>query len=163
MTAATSEFVRRYGGIYEHSAWVAERAEAHLGGCRDPEEIAKAMAQCVDNAALDEQLELIQAHPDLAGRAAVAGELTAASASEQAGAGLDRCSAREYEQLQKLNRDYREKFGFPFVMAVRGRSRAEILAAFAARLDNDPETEFQAALAEIHKIARMRLLAMEDA
>ena len=163
MTEPDAEFVTRYGGIYEHSPWVAERAAAHVGSGDDIDVIARVMADCVDNAALDQQLELIRAHPDLAGKAQIAGELTADSTSEQASAGLDQCSADEYQQFQQLNGSYHEKFGFPFVMAVRNSSRAEILAAFAARLENDSATEFETALDEIHKIARLRLEAMETA
>ena len=161
MPVTTSQFVQRYGGIYEHSAWVAERAAAHLDADCDVDTIARVMADCVDNAALDLQLELIRAHPDLAGKAQVAGELTAESTHEQASAGLDRCSATEFERLQVLNRQYHDKFGFPFVMAVRGSSRAEILAAFEARLAKDVALEFETALREIHKIARLRLEALE--
>ena len=161
MTTQDSQFVKRYGGIYEHSPWVAERAVAHIGTSTDIDVIARVMADCVDNAALDQQLELIRAHPDLAGRAQIAGELTADSTSEQASAGLDQCSTEEYERFQELNGRYHEKFGFPFVMAVRDSTRGEILAAFAARLENDPTVEFETALHEIHKIARLRLEAME--
>lgn len=163
MAPRESQFVKRYGGIYEHSPWVAERAAAHIGDSTDIEVIARVMADCVDNAALDQQLELIQAHPDLAGRAQIAGELTADSSSEQASAGLDQCSAEEYQRFQDLNDRYHAKFGFPFVMAVRDSSRGEILAAFATRLENDQTTEFETALQEIHKIARLRLEAMEHA
>jgi OHCU decarboxylase len=104
---------------------------------------------------------LIRAHPDLAGKAQIAGELTADSTSEQASAGLDQCSIEEYERFQSLNEAYRDKFGFPFVMAVRNSSLAEILDAFGGRLENDPDVEFETALAEIHKIARLRLEAMQ--
>lgn len=156
-----AEFVARFGGVYEHSAWVAEEVAAEAIESDSMAEIATLLAECVDNASEDRQLALIRAHPDLAGKAQVAGELTAESTDEQASAGLDRCSAAEYAQFQDLNRRYRDKFGFPFVMAVRSSSRAEILAAFAARLDNDAATEFETALAEIHKIAELRLRAME--
>lgn len=159
MTAA--EFVNRYGGIYEHSPWVAAEAAAFVKDEHDIDVIAAVMADCVDNAAPERQLALIRAHPDLAGKAQLAGELTQESSSEQASAGLDSCSAEEYARFQALNDAYHEKFAFPFVMAVRDSGRAEILAAFAARLDNDPNTEFETALAEIHKIARLRLQALE--
>lgn len=155
-----AEFVTRFGGIYEHSAWVAQEVAAEAIATDDLAEIATLMAECVDNASSERQLALICAHPDLAGKAQVAGELTADSTSEQASAGLDQCSAEEYAQFQDLNTRYKEKFGFPFVMAVRGSSRADILAAFAARLDNDATTEFETALAEIHQIAALRLQAM---
>lgn len=155
-----SDFVARFGGVYEHSPWVAERAAQHLGTSMDFDQIAALMADCVDNASYEQQLELIRAHPDLAGRAQVAGGLTEASTEEQSSAGLDRCSSEEYERFQSLNDAYKKKFGFPFVMAVRNSSRSEILEAFARRLENDPALEFETALVEIHKIARMRLEAI---
>jgi OHCU decarboxylase len=161
MSRSQSEFVEKYGGVYELSAWVAEEAAAIVAGNDALETIADVMADCVDNASVEKQLELIRAHPDLAGKAQVAGELTADSTSEQASAGLDQCSVEEYERFQKLNQAYHDKFGFPFVMAVRNSSRAEILDAFGARLENDPDAEFETALAEIHKIARLRLESMQ--
>jgi OHCU decarboxylase len=159
----SSEFVSRYGGIYEHSPWVAERADAVLDGAVvDMERLAEIMADCVDNAASEDQLTLICAHPDLAGKAQVAGELTAASTTEQASAGLDQCTSEEFDQFQSLNAAYKEKFAFPFVMAVRQSGRSEILQAFATRLINDYDAEFETALQEIHKIARLRLAAMQE-
>ena len=154
------EFVQRYRGIYEHSPWVAEKAAPLVDDSADVDVIARVMADCVDNASEERQLALIRAHPDLAGKAAVAGSLTDESESEQASAGLDRCSPEEYERFQALNTAYRRKFGFPFVMAVRNCSREQILAAFESRLENDFDEEFENALLEIHKIARMRLVAM---
>lgn len=155
-----SEFVERYGGIYEHSSWVAERVESQFGNELTGTRLAELMADCVDNASQEMRLELIRAHPDLAGRAQIAGELTAESTEEQSSAGLDQCSAEEYERFQQLNDDYKEKFGFPFVMAVRNSNRQEILAAFATRLENDYNTEFETAIEQIHMIAEMRLQAM---
>lgn len=157
-----SEFVERYGGIYEHSPWVAERVEAQFGNEVTGTELARLMADCVDNASKEMRLELIRAHPDLAGRAQIAGELTAESTEEQSSAGLDQCSTEEYERFQQLNDDYKGKFGFPFVMAVRNSNRQEILDAFATRLDNDYDTEFETAIEQIHMIAEMRLQAMEQ-
>lgn len=154
------EFIARYGGIYEHSPWVAERAAALLGDSADIDVIARVMADCVDNASMSWQLALIRAHPDLAGKAAIAGELTADSETEQASAGLDSCSPEEYARFKALNEEYRRKFGFPFVMAVRNKSRGEILEAFESRLENDYDEEFENALLEIHRIARMRLIAL---
>jgi OHCU decarboxylase len=104
-----------------------------------------------------QKLALIRAHPDLAGRLAVEGSLTEASTSEQTSAGLDHCTPEEFARFQVLNDAYKARFGFPFVMAVRGRSRAEILDSFARRLKNDRETEFDEALAQIAEIARLRL------
>ncbi|MCH7821074.1 MAG: 2-oxo-4-hydroxy-4-carboxy-5-ureidoimidazoline decarboxylase [Proteobacteria bacterium] len=161
-TASAIEIVARFGGIYEHSSWVAKQTASQLAGLDDIETIANIMADCVDNASNERQLALIRAHPDLACKAQVAGVLTENSSDEQSSAGLDHCSADEYEKFQILNNKYHEKFGFPFVMAVRHSSRAEILAAFENRLGNDHEIEFETALSEIHNIARLRLRAMGD-
>jgi 2-oxo-4-hydroxy-4-carboxy-5-ureidoimidazoline decarboxylase len=155
-----TEFIARYGGIYEHSSWVAERAAPLLDDSADIDVIARVMADCVDNASVSWQLALIRAHPDLAGKAAIAGELTASSQTEQTSAGLDNCSPEEYARLRALNEEYRRKFGFPFVMAVRNKSSGEILESFESRLDNDYDEEFENALLEIHRIARMRLIAL---
>jgi 2-oxo-4-hydroxy-4-carboxy-5-ureidoimidazoline decarboxylase len=159
-----TEFVAIYGGVYEHSAWVAERVHVLL--CEQPADIgllAHLMADSVDNASLEMQLDLIRAHPDLAGKAQVTGKLTADSTEEQSRAGLDQCTAEEFEIFQKLNSAYKDKFEFPFIKAVRESNSAEILEAFATRLQNDYEAEFETALQEIHKIASLRLAAMEDA
>ena len=157
----THDFIARYGGVYEHSPWVAERVAGQARGIDDTSRLAELMADCVDNASRERQLALIRAHPDLAGKAQIAGELTEDSTAEQASAGLDRCTPVEYERFHALNEAYHRKFGFPFVMAVRDSSRSEILEAFSKRLRNEPEVEFEAALLEIHKIARVRLEAME--
>ena len=155
------EFIARYSGIYEHSAWVAEEVAGEAITSESIEQLAAIMADCVDNASTQRQLALIRAHPDLAGKAQLAGELTQDSSTEQSKAGLDQCSADEYAQFQTFNDAYHKKFGFPFIMAVRASTRAEILTAFAARLENDAATEFETALQEIHKIATLRLQAME--
>lgn len=158
-----NDFVNRYGGIYEHSPWVAESVQRLMGGTDvNRELLAKLMADCVDNASSETQLELIRAHPDLAGKAQVAGELTADSTDEQSSAGLDQCTPEEFERFQSLNATYKAKFDFPFIMAVRESNRVQILAAFASRIENDYNTEFETALQEIHKIARLRLSAMEE-
>jgi len=155
------EFVVRFGEIYEHSAWVAECVWEKLGPLMDTVGgLAGAMATCVDEAPRTQRLTLIRAHPDLAGRAAVAGELTADSTTEQARAGIDQCSEEEFERLQRMNGAYWEKFGFPFVMAVRNSNRHEILQAFETRLNNDADAEFNTAIGQIHIIARLRLDAM---
>ena len=156
-----SDFVKRFGGIYEHSPWVAEQAEPIVAGSTDIRVIGRVMADCVDNASEQRQLALIRAHPDLAGKAQVAAELTEDSTTEQSSAGLDQCSPAEYRRFQELNRAYHDRFGFPFVMAVRNSTRAQILEAFEQRLGNGREVEFETALAEIHTIARLRLEAMQ--
>lgn len=153
-------FVRRYGGIYEGSPWVPEQSFERAAGLSDPAALAKVFAASVDRAGDEVKLALIRAHPDLAGRAAVRGELTPESSAEQASAGIDQCTKGEFEKFQSLNRRYRDRFGFPFVMAVRGSNRHDILAAFERRLGNTPEAEVRTAIAEIHKIARLRLEAL---
>jgi len=155
-------FVARFRDIYEHSEWVAEQAFDEAGQEHDIEALAVLFAECVDNSSRERRLELIKAHPDLAGRAAIAGELTDASNEEQARAGIDQCSPEEFARFQDLNDRYKAKFDFPFVMAVRNSDRHEILAAFETRLSNDPNDEFEQAIAEIHKIARLRLAAKEQ-
>jgi len=160
---AREAFVARFGGIYEHSPWVAE-AVWDAGGPpadpdTDPEALADAMAAAVEAAGEAAQLALLRAHPDLAGRLAVAGGLTADSASEQAGAGLDRCTPQEFAEFQRLNAAYKARFGFPFIIAVRGLDRAAVLEAFRRRLGNDRAAEFREALDQVHRIARLRLRA----
>lgn len=154
-------FVQRYGGIYEHSPWVAEQAWDRLCEPGETSSIPSMMAQCVDDADDAQKLQLIRAHPDLAGRAAVQGELTEESSGEQASAGIDKCAPEEFDRFQDYNERYLKKFGFPFVMAVRNSNRHAILSAFDERLKNDAATEFARAIAEIHKIARLRFAALE--
>lgn len=157
-------FVARFGAIYEHSAWIAEnvwrrgltQAEDTVSG------LARALAGEVEAADESRQLQLIRAHPDLGGKAAMAGKLTSASAREQAGAGLDACTPGQFERLQRLNGAYVAKFGFPFIVAVKGLRREEIIEGMAQRLDNDPATERRRALDEIHRIAWFRLLDLAD-
>jgi len=157
------DFIKRYGGIYEHSSWVAKHVNGVLGDtAADTELLAKLMADCVDNASVERQIELMRAHPDLAGKTALAGELTADSTEEQTKAGLDQCTPAEFERFQALNSAYKKKFDFPFIMAVRDSSRLEILESFERRLENDYKLEFETALQEIHKIARLRLAALEE-
>lgn len=157
-----AEFVERFAGIYEHSPWVArgtwQRCDA--AELADVETLAATMHAEVEQASGEAQMTLIRAHPDLGGKAAVAGNLTADSAREQAGAGLDGCTPEQFERLQQLNDAYTEKFGFPFIVAVKGLRRDDILTAMAQRLDNDPATEQRRALDEIHRIARFRLDSM---
>ncbi len=152
-------FVARFGGLFEHSPWIAEAAfDAGLSPAEDrAETLHAAMTAVLRRAARPRQLALIRAHPDLAGRLAIERGLTAASSAEQAGAGLAHCTAEEYARFAALNDAYKAKFGFPFIMAVKGRRRDEIRAAFERRLENDAETEFETALAEIERIALFRL------
>lgn len=157
-------FLAAYGGIYESSLWVAERVrpEAARGALDMAGPMGAAMRAAVDGADEAARLALLRAHPELAGRAAIAGALTASSTREQSGAGLDRCSREEFDAFQSLNARYNDKFGFPFIIAVKGLTRAGILAAFRARLGNDRATEFAAAIEEVHKIAAFRLAALSE-
>lgn len=155
-------FVAHYGGVYEHSPWIAEAAwDAGLPENADTVDgLAEALAEVVDRAGSDDKLALLRAHPDLAGKAAIAGALTAESTTEQTSAGIDQCSPEEFKRFQDYNARYKARFDMPFVMAVRGSNRHAILTAFEQRLGNDPGVEFAAAIHEVHKIARLRLEAM---
>jgi 2-oxo-4-hydroxy-4-carboxy-5-ureidoimidazoline decarboxylase len=152
-------FVARFASVYEHSPWIAEAVfEAGLTQRHDrPSGLHEAMKAIVEAAPRDRQLALLRAHPDLGRRLAVAGELTQHSASEQAGAGIDKCTPEEFARLAALNETYNAKFGFPFIIAVKGKDRGEILSAFEARSARDAVSEFRTALDEVHKIALFRL------
>ena len=154
-------FVEKFGGVYEHFPQIAEIAWTRGldGGTDTPDGLATAMSRVASALSPSDKLQLIRNHPDLAGRVAIA-ELTASSRSEQTGAGLDRCTPEEFQRFQDLNKAYKQKFEFPFILAVAGKNRQEILAAFESRIGNDPETEFRTALEEIDKIARIRLQAL---
>lgn len=164
---AKPEFVRVFGGVYEHSPWIAEAVwelgpGPGTGAARDTAEgIHRAFRMVVDQAGGEKQLALLRAHPDLAGKLAVAGELTAASNAEQAGADLGNCTPDQFEAFHSLNGAYKDKFGFPFILAVRGFHRTEILEIFRERVNNDPETEFATALEQVHRIALLRLRDIE--
>jgi OHCU decarboxylase len=161
MTLDRDAFVARFGGVYEHSPWIAEWAfDAGLTAEADTAEgLAGLLRAQAEAGGADRQMALLRAHPDLAGKLAVAGELTAASTSEQAGAGLDACTAAEFERFQTLNAAYREKFGFPFIVAVAGYHRTEILEIFERRLGNQRDREIREALDQVHRIALIRLQA----
>lgn len=155
-----ADFVARFGGVYEHSPWVAEAVWDGGGVADRVEALAEAMRAVVEAAPEAARLALLHAHPDLAGRLALAGKLTADSSAEQAAAGLDRCTPEELVAFQSLNTAYRARFGFPFIVAVRGLTRQAILDRFGERLGNSAATEFRTALDEVHRIARLRLEAM---
>ena len=152
-------FVALFGAIYEHSPWIAEAVfdSGLTADLQTAEELQAAMAAVVEAAPQARRLALLRAHPDLAGRLALRGELTPQSAAEQAGAGLGDCSPAEFQRFTALNEAYKAKFGFPFIMAVKGRSRGEILAAFERRVSQDQASEFRTALDEVHNIALLRL------
>ena len=142
--------------LFEHSPWVEERADSRPSS---GDRLADLMAVVRDSAP-DEQLALIRAHPELAGKAAVDGSLTQASAAEQSGAGLDRLTEAELDRFEALNAAYREKFDFPFIICVRLTDKAGILAAMERRLANDRDAEIAAALEQIGEIVRLRLRDM---
>ena len=154
-------FVVALGGVFEDSPWVAEAAwPRHPFATLDA--LYRAMVDAVRGAGEDPQLALICAHPELAGKAAVRGRLTADSKAEQSGAGLNQCSPQEFARLQELNRAYNTKFGFPFIIAVKRLARAAIIARFAERLERDRATEFEEALQQIARIAWLRLEALVE-
>ena len=158
-----SQLISVLGGIYEHSEWVAETlyAEGISRTDNDINQLFQRMKAIVDSADNTAKLALLRAHPELAGKLALSGKLTAESTAEQASAGLDNCSEEEFAQFSQLNSDYTDKFNHPFIIAVRGLTRSDILAAFLSRINNDAQTEFSTALAEVHKIARLRLDQLE--
>jgi 2-oxo-4-hydroxy-4-carboxy-5-ureidoimidazoline decarboxylase len=149
-------FVIRYGPVFERSPWVAEEAWG-AGPFEGIDDLHAAMVAAVERAPREQRLELIRAHPDLAGRAAVAGALTPESEREQSSAGLDRLTPAEYEELTRLNTLYAARHGFPFVICVREHTKESILDAIRARVGNETEEEERVAIEEIGKIARLRL------
>ena len=177
MALDRAAFVTRYGGIYERSPWVAERTfdsdalprflyergrdpGGELRSVAEAHALGEAFATTLAAAGEQEKLRLVRAHPDLVGRAALAGRLTAESTDEQASAGLDRCSPEELARFRAANAAYHERFGFPFVMAVRGADRRRVLEAFERRLHDEAPAELRTALGEIDRIARLRLEAL---
>lgn len=152
-------FVAALGGMFEHSPWVAERVAAQRPFA-SVEALHAAMCAAVAAAGEPLQMALIRAHPQLAGKAAIRGELTAASTNEQRGAGLDQCSPEEFAEITRLNSDYEAHFGFPFILAVKGHTRASIIANMRTRLGHAREAEIAEALKQIERIARFRLDAL---
>ena len=149
-------FTAALGHLFEHSPWVAEDTWPQRP-FRDAAHLHASLCASMWAAPKDQQLALIRAHPDLAGRLAQQNQLTAESTREQASAGLTALSAAELARFQDLNADYLARFGFPFIICARLNNRATILAAMQARVANSPETEFATALGEIEKIAQLRL------
>ncbi|CAG8870233.1 Uric acid degradation bifunctional protein [Pseudomonas fluorescens] len=161
-TLDRTAFVEAFADIYEHSPWVAEKAFdlGQPGELDDIETLHQRMSDILLSADHAAQLALINAHPDLAGKAAVQGELTESSTHEQAGAGIHQCTAEEFARFTELNDAYKARFQFPFIMAVRGSNRHQILASFEKRIHNDVDAEFKEALAQINLIALFRLLQL---
>ncbi len=154
-------FVARFGGVFEDSPWIAEQAY-DSGPWSGVDALHAAMVAVVDAAPPDARLALIRAHPELAGKAAIAGTLTPESTREQAAAGLDRLTPQQHADVLALTAAYRERFGFPFVVCAREHTADTIIAAARARLDHDTAAEERTALAEIAKIAALRLDDLVD-
>jgi 2-oxo-4-hydroxy-4-carboxy-5-ureidoimidazoline decarboxylase len=152
-------FVAALGGIFEHSPWVAEQVVAHRPFA-SIEALHAAMCAAVAAAGHERQMALIRAHPQLAGKAAIRGELTESSTNEQRGAGLDQCSPEQFAEITRLNADYDARFGFPFILAVKGHTRDSIIANMRARIGHDRDAEIAEALKQIERIAGFRLEAL---
>jgi len=152
-------FVARFGGVFEHSAWIAERAwdEGKIGLPLKAKAVHSAMCDVFGVASREERLGVLQAHPDLAGRLAMSDGLTAESKSEQAGAGLDQLSPEEHARFTELNDRYMSDFGFPFIIAVKGHTKNTILSAFEERVGNSIDEEFEVACAQVERIAGFRI------
>lgn len=159
---AREDFIARFGGVFEHSPFIAERA--YDGGLIFVPLTAKGVHQALVSvfrtASREERLGVLRAHPDLAGKLAIAGELTEDSRKEQAGAGLDRLTPQEHARFTELNTAYTQKFGFPFIVAVKGLDRKDILAAFEKRIGNSADDEFETAAAQVERIAGLRLATL---
>ncbi len=159
--ASRAEAMVLLDGLYEHSPWVAEKA-LDARPFHSLAHLKHAMTRVLHDAGKDAQIRLIQAHPELAGKAMVSQSLTAESAHEQGKAGLTHCTPQEFETLQQLNTDYNAKFGFPFILAVRGPrgnglNKQQIIETFARRLQNHPDFELQECLRNIHRVVELRL------
>jgi 2-oxo-4-hydroxy-4-carboxy-5-ureidoimidazoline decarboxylase len=154
--ADDAAFVAALGDVFEHSPWVAERV-ARRRPFADVRALLDAMIAAVRAASADERMALLNAHPDLAGKAARAGTLTRASTSEQASAGLDQLSDAEYESFQGFNANYRKTFGMPFIVCVRRHTKDSILRQFERRIQNSRDAEIATALEEVFRIAALRL------
>ncbi|MCO5730541.1 2-oxo-4-hydroxy-4-carboxy-5-ureidoimidazoline decarboxylase [Rhizobium sp. SSA_523] len=158
-----TEFVDRFGGVFEHSPFIAERAyddDLVRGEALNVERVHAALVAVFRVASQEERLGVLRAHPDLAGKLAIAGELTEDSRKEQAGAGLDRLSPEEHARFTELNTAYVDKFGFPFIIAVKGLTKDDILQAFEQRIHNSREDEFSTACGQVERIALLRLQSM---
>jgi len=155
-------FVEKFGGVFEHSPWIAERAfDGELGPAHNSAVgLQNAMACQFRKASEEDRLNVLKAHPDLAGKLAAAKRLTAESTAEQAGAGLDALTKQEHDEFTHLNSEYTKKHGFPFILAVKGLGKDYIMAQFKARVLNDRGVEFETACKQVERIALFRLKEM---
>jgi OHCU decarboxylase len=154
------DFVAAFGGIFEHSPWIADRAfDLESGPTHDTARgVHSLLCRAFRSAADEERLGVLNAHPDLAGKLAAAGRLTAESSAEQAGAGLDMLTDAERTTFQKLNADYVARHGFPFIIAVKDNTKVSVLDAFHRRIENDRDAEFAEACSQVERIAELRLI-----
>ena len=173
MILSKEELIEEFGSTFEHSPWIAEAAfdagafQGVVKGAdgtirlepREAERIQASMCEAFRDAPREKRLAVLRAHPDLAGRLAIANELTADSAAEQAGAGLDRLTADEHARFTELNARYTKRFGHPFIVAIKGLTKNDILARFEERIGNGPDEEFATACREVERIAWLRLEA----
>jgi len=154
-----TEFMALFGSVFEHSPWIARLVwDSDLDGSHDTAAgLHQSFREVIRQSGREEKLALLRAHPELAAGVASDEQLTESSQREQHGAGLDRCSPEEFSEFKKLNDSYREKFGFPFIMAVKGSNRHDILESFRARLQNTGDEEFQTAVEQVIRIGRFRI------
>ena len=157
LVVGKTSFMADYGGVFEHSSWIAEQVwDRGLHSGNGPQ-LHAAFSDVIRNADRERQLALLRAHPQLASAIASGEELTAESQGEQRDAGLDQCSAAEFEEFRQLNSTYSDKFSFPFIIAVKGLGRKQILESFRTRILNGPELEFSEALEQVIRIGEFRL------
>lgn len=159
-TSEREHFLARFGNVAEHAPWVAEAVWERYPAAARAEEydgLVDAFGKVIRTAPHEQRLELLQAHPDLACGVVSSRDLTAASRTEQAGAGLDQCSPEEFIEFQSLNVEYKSQFGFPFIIAVKGMNRREILERFRDRIERAPEAEFATAIENVTRIIGFRI------
>lgn len=154
-------FVEYFGDVYEHSPWIPLQSHAN-SPFQDRDDLLAAMRKVLQAATQEQQITLIRAHPDLAGKAAIQGKLTESSSQEQAGVGLDQCTPDEFAHFTELNNRYKAKFDFPFIMAVKGATKEQVINGFESRMDNTVEEEFHTALVQINRIAEFRVNDLVD-
>ena len=154
-----SEFIKVFANIFENAIWIAEKLY-NQKPFNNFEELSSKILNIFESAAKEKQLKILRDHPDLANKTKIS-SLTPDSLKEQTGAGLDRCTEEEFNEFKKLNLSYK-KFGFPFILAVKGKSKAEILNNFKKRISSDPETEFKEAIRQVKKIASLRLESLNN-
>ena len=149
-----SEFVKFFANIFENAIWIAEKLH-NQKPFNNFEELSSKMLNIFEAAKKEKQLKILKDHPDLANKTKIS-SLTPDSLKEQTGAGLDQCTEEEFNEFKKLNDSYK-KFGFPFILAVKGKTKTEILSNFKKRIYSDPETEFNEAIKQVKQIASLRL------